>query len=272
MDRSHISAVSSNDIGYAPRIENAWLASLPRSERDHLLPLLRQTSVASGAVLYARNAPVADVFFPVDCIVALTTAVAYGRDIEVALVGPEGILTPAPAGSRRAAFTAVVQFPGRALVMDAEAFHACCEANLGMRRALERWQTALMLQVQGIAACNALHDVEQRLCRWLLQFHERAHADMLPVTQEMLANMLGVQRTTVTLVVHRLKDKGLLRQRRGRIEILELAMLEESACDCHHSLKGAASGLVTEAGTNINSAAMPGSGVTFAPTAVRRTS
>lgn len=134
-------------------------------------------------------------------------------------------------------FNALVQVPGRLAIVDAPAFDALCEASPQARHQLQRWQYALLFQSQQIAACNAVHDVEKRLCRWLLQFHARTRNGMLPVTQEMLANMLGVQRTTVTLVAHRLRNKGVLRQRRGRIELVNMSLLEQAACDCHRSIK-----------------------------------
>jgi CRP-like cAMP-binding protein len=216
---------------------NQFLARSTGGEREQFLPDLREIRKAAGDVLFRADEPAPEVFFPIDCVVAVSSA--PGDGVDVALVGPEGVLTPGPAGSAASLFNAVIQVPGRLAVADARAFHAWCEASATCRRLLESWHHALLFQSQQIAACNAIHDVEKRLCRWLLQFHARTRLGMLPVTQEMLANMLGVQRTTVTLVAHRLRNKGVLRQRRGRIEILDMTLLEQSACDCHRRIERA---------------------------------
>jgi CRP-like cAMP-binding protein len=217
------------------RSVNRFLAQLPDRERERFLPDLREIHKAAGDVLFRADEPAPEVFFPIDSVAAISSAPADG--VDVALVGSEGVLTAGPAGSAASLFNAVIQVPGRLAIADARAFQAWCEASPACRRLLESWHYALLFQSQQIAACNAIHDVEKRLCRWLLQFHARTRLGMLPVTQEMLANMLGVQRTTVTLVAHRLRNKGVLRQRRGRIEIVDMTLLEQSACDCHRRIE-----------------------------------
>jgi CRP-like cAMP-binding protein len=215
--------------------ENKFLAQLPAPERERLLPDLRETDVAAGSILLKAGEAATRVFFPINCVISITSAPVDG--VDVALVGSEGLLIPGPTGSSLSMFNALVQVPGQVAVADAEAFDALCEASPAARRLLQRWHYALLFQSQQVAACNAVHDVEKRLCRWLLQFYARTRIGMLPVTQEMLANMLGVQRTTVTLVAHRLRNKGVLRQRRGRIELVNMSLLEQSACDCHWSIE-----------------------------------
>jgi CRP-like cAMP-binding protein len=215
--------------------ENEFLARLPDPERERLLRDVQEIDVAAGAVLLKAGTTARQVFFPLNSVVSITSAPVDG--VDVALVGSEGLLIPGPPGSSVAMVNAIVQVPGRLAIADARAFDALCEASPAVRRLLQCWQYALSFQSQQVAACNAVHDVEKRLCRWLLQFHDRTRNGMLPVTQEMLANMLGVQRTTVTLVAHRLRNKGVLRQRRGRIELVNMALLEQSACDCHRSIK-----------------------------------
>jgi CRP-like cAMP-binding protein len=214
--------------------ENKFLAQLPAPERERLLPDLQETDVAAGSMLLKAGEAATGVFFPINCVISISSAPVDG--VDVALVGSEGLLIPGPTDSP-SMFNALVQVPGQVAVADAQAFDALCEASPAARRLLQRWHYALLFQSQQVAACNAVHDVEKRLCRWLLQFHERTRLGMLPVTQEMLANMLGVQRTTVTLVAHRLRNKGVLRQRRGRIELVNMSLLEQSACDCHRSIE-----------------------------------
>jgi hypothetical protein len=217
------------------RTGNHLLAQLSATERERLRPHMRDTVATVGTLLLSRSGgPTTDVFFPVECVVSIATAARDG--VDVALIGREGCVIAGPPGMP-AMFNAIVQVPGRLVAVDGQTFRALCEANADLRQAMDRWQSALLFQSQQIAACNAIHDVERRLCRWLLQFHERTQLHMLPVTQEMLANMLGVQRTTVTLVAHRLKNKGVLRQRRGRMELVNMSLLEQSACDCHLAIK-----------------------------------
>lgn len=214
--------------------ENNFLAQLPVPERERLLADLQETDAVAGSVLLKASQAATRVFFPINCVISITSAPVDG--IDVALVGSEGLLTAGPTDSP-SMFSALVQVPGRLAIVEARAFDALCEASPQARRQLQRWQYALLFQLQQVAACNAVHDVEKRLCRWLLQFHARTRNGMLPVTQEMLANMLGVQRTTVTLVAHRLRNKGVLRQRRGRIELVNMSLLEQAACDCHRAIK-----------------------------------
>jgi CRP-like cAMP-binding protein len=216
--------------------ENNFLAQLPTAERERLLPDLQETKVAAGSILFRAGQAASRVFFPLDCVISITSAPV--DEVDVALVGSEGLLTAGLTDSP-SMFNALVQVPGRLAIVDAHAFDALCDASPQARRQLQRWHYALSFQSQQIAACNAVHDVEKRLCRWLLQLHARTRNGMLPVTQEMLANMLGVQRTTVTLVAHRLRNKGVLRQRRGRIELVNMSMLEQAACECHRSIRAA---------------------------------
>jgi CRP-like cAMP-binding protein len=123
--------------------------------------------------------------------------------------------------------------PGAAAQISTSKFQAVVAASPLIRDIIVRHNEVLLAQVQQSAACNALHEAESRFCRWLLQSRDRSDDDIVPITQEFLAQMLGVRRTTVTLVAQSLQDAGLLRYRRGRIEILDRSTLEERACECY---------------------------------------
>jgi CRP-like cAMP-binding protein len=136
------------------------------------------------------------------------------------------------------AFTrAVVQLPGTAVVIPASSFQAVVAQRERIRNLILRYKEALLAQVQQTAACNALHTLEERLARWLLQALDRADDPELPLKQEFIAQMLAVRRTTVTVVASKLQEAGMIRYRRGHIAILDRSRLEETACECYGAIR-----------------------------------
>jgi CRP-like cAMP-binding protein len=136
-------------------------------------------------------------------------------------------------GGRRAAGRAVVQVEGRSSQISVSAFRAAIEESSGIRDLIVRYNDTQMALIQQTAGCNALHQAEKRLCRWLLQTRDRSDSDVLSLTHEFISDMLGVQRTSVTLIARELQTEGLIRYRRGRVEIVDRDGLEKKACECY---------------------------------------
>src|SRR5262249_50532204 len=133
---------------------------------------------------------------------------------------------------------AVVQLPGTAAWLSAPHFHAAAVQSQAIRDLIVRYNDLLLAQVQQSVACNALHALEGRLCRWLLQTHDCTDGNVIPLTQEFLGQMLGVRRTTVTIAARLLQSAGLIRYRRGHIQILDRAALEKLSCECYAAIRG----------------------------------
>lgn len=217
---------------------NHLLSLLPPEERERFERSLRRVPLDAGITLYQGNAPIEHVYFPLDGVVSLLTNLDSGHVVDFALVGSEGMVGGIAAyGVACAPYSAIVQIAGSALAADRSEFTNLLDDSAAFREIVGRFQAALLLQTQQVAACNAVHGVEARMCRWLLQIRDRTRADVLPVTQEFLSHMLGVQRTTVTLVEQNLKAAGMVRQRRGRIELLDEAGLRAHACECYDHIK-----------------------------------
>jgi CRP-like cAMP-binding protein len=189
-------------------------------------------------MLQEQGEPIERVYFPNSGMISLVAVMRHGNAVETATVGREGAVgAMSGLGPRRAFTRAVVQMAGTAFQIATTKFQSIVEQSAAIRDIVVRHNEVLLAQVQQSAACNALHEAEARFCRWLLQSRDRSDSDVVPITQEFLAQMLGVRRTTVTLVAQSLQDKGLLRYRRGRIEILDRDGLEARACECYEVVR-----------------------------------
>jgi len=220
-------------------LENRLLAALEPSDYALLMPQLRTAYFSQGAVLQEQGAPVAHVYFPMNGLVSLVSIMEDGRAVESAVVGREGAVG-AFAGLRPCnAFTrATVQIPATVAVIPASHFQTAVNRSERIRDLILRYKETLLGQVQQTAACNALHPLEARLARWLVQAFDRTgDARDLPLTQESIAQMLGARRTTVTFIARRLQDAGLISYRRGRIIILDKVGLEHLACECYRAIR-----------------------------------
>jgi CRP-like cAMP-binding protein len=222
----------------ANALENRLLAALEPSDYALLMPQLRTAYFSQGAVLQEQDAPVAHVYFPMNGLISLVSIMEDGRAVESAVVGREGAVGVF-AGLRPCnAFTrATVQIPATVAVIPASHFQAAVNQSQRIRDLILRYKEALLGQVQQTAACNALHPLEARLARWLLQAFDRTDARDLPLTQESIAQMLGARRTSVTLIARRLQDVGLIHYRRGRITFLDKVGLEHLACECYRAIR-----------------------------------
>jgi len=219
-------------------VENRLLAALPAADYERLLPQLRPVEFALGEVVYEFGAQLDYVFFPTTSIISLLYTMENGTSAEMGLTGNDGVLGIALfMGGDTMPNRAVVQSAGGALRMKAKVLQD--EFALGGRfqQLLLRYTQALITQISQTAVCNRLHSVEQQLCRWLLLSHDRLKTDELIMTQELIADMLGVRREGVTVAAGHLQDAGAISYVRGRIQILDRQKLEETVCECYQVVK-----------------------------------
>jgi len=218
-------------------LRNRLLASLSAEDYGLISPSLAQVDLERGRLLYDPGDDIETVYFPQDGVISLMTLMENGAAIESATIGPEGALGLMAAVSPRQSLSrAIVQTPVRAARISAAALHDAWEKSPAIRRLVDRHNEALFGHAIQSVACNALHSVEARFCRWLLTCHDRISNDTVALTQEFLADMLGVQRTTVTAVARSLQEKGVIRYRRGVVDILDRSVLETLACECYSAI------------------------------------
>jgi CRP-like cAMP-binding protein len=215
---------------YFPLSANRLLTALPAADLALIRPHLRTVPLAQGTMLQEQDTPVEHVYFPLSGAISLVSVMESGEVVQTAIVGREG----AVGAFGGFAFTrAIVQLPGTAEAIPVGRFQAAVAHSNRIRDLILRFKNALLGQVQQTAACNALHPLEARLARWLLQTSDRAGGPMLPLRQDFMAQMLAVRRTTVTLIASQLKQTGLISYQRGHVAILDRPKLEEMACECY---------------------------------------
>jgi CRP-like cAMP-binding protein len=221
-----------------PPVGNWLLDSLPRADIERVQPHLETVPVAIKQVIYEPNGPIQHVYFPTSCIISLVTYLKDGSSVEMATVGLEGMVgLPVFLGTDTMPSRAFGQVAGNSLRITTAAFTAEVKRNGPLVRVLNRYTQALFNQVAQTTACNRVHLVEQRCARWLLQTHDRVGSDQFLLTQEFLAQMLGVRRSGVSAAAGLLQKAGLIRYARGRITILDRAGLESAACECYGVIK-----------------------------------
>ena len=219
-------------------IGNRLLAALRPADFDLLGPELETVALDQDAILARAGDQIEHVFFPHNGAISLMIDMANGQTVATAAVGREGavgllsVLGPSPSAA-----TAVVRAAGTASRIRASGFHAAFNRSPAIRHAVQIHVRAMLMQFQLGTACNALHPVQARMARWLLHFRDHIDHDMLPLTQEALSQILGVRRTTVTLLMRNLRASGGIRSdRRGQIEI-DRSRLAATACECHSTMR-----------------------------------
>ena len=218
--------------------ENRLLALLPADDYERLAPSLRAVSFSLGEVVYEFGAQLDYVFFPTTSIISLLYTMENGSTAEMGLTGNDGVVGIALfMGGGTMPNRAVVQSAGRALRMKAKVLQDEFARGGRFQQLLLRYTQALITQISQTAVCNRLHSVEQQLCRWLLLSHDRLKTDELVMTQELIADMLGVRREGVTVAAGRLQDDGAISYVRGRIQILDRQKLEATVCECYRVVK-----------------------------------
>jgi CRP-like cAMP-binding protein len=214
---------------------NRLLASLKPVERSILESTMSAVLLNRGDVLFEPGEDVSHSYFPGPGVVAsLVVTMADGRAVEAATIGREGAIGGiVSAGSKPAFARAVVQIGGTALRIETTQLEAAKERSSVIRDLFNRYADTLIAQTMQSVACNALHAIDARLCRWLLTTHDRVDSDEIALTQEYLAEMLGVQRTTVSGVARLLQERGLIAYSRGRMVVLDRPAIEQCACECY---------------------------------------
>jgi CRP-like cAMP-binding protein len=217
---------------------NRLLASLPGKILAEIEPHLKPVELAHGAVLAESGSTIDRVYFPHSGVISLVVELSIGDMIETAMVGRDGAFNAGPALDGKVSLNkAIVQLAGAGSTMDAEKLRSIANEHESFRSILIRHDQVLFAQSQQSAACNASHTVENRMCRWLLRMRDLAQSDDLMLTQDFLAQMLGVRRPSVSIVANTLQRAGLIKYRRGHIRILDLAAVEEGACECYATVK-----------------------------------
>jgi CRP-like cAMP-binding protein len=218
--------------------KNRILAALPREEYELILPHLGHVSFKLGEVVYESGGQMDYIYFPTTAIISLLYVMENGSSAEMGMAGNEGLVGVALfMGGNTMPNRAVVQSAGGAFRMRAKVLRDEFARGGAFQRLLLRYTQALLTQMSQTAVCNRLHGIEQQLCRWLLLSHDRLDSDELIMTQELIANMLGVRREGVTHAAGRLQEQGLISYVRGRITILDRGGLEASACECYRVVK-----------------------------------
>ena len=218
-------------------LDNKLLSALPRAQYNLLAPHLATVSLASGTVLFEPGDKVDHVYFPHSGMLSLLAVMRDGKAVETATVGQEGVVG-AMAGLRpyKSSVRVVVQMPTHVSKIASQRFRTLVATSEQLRNLCVEFNEVLLSQARIIAACNALHSVEARFCRWLLQSSDRANSDTVALTQEFLAEMLGVRRTSVTAVAKTLHDKGVINYSRGEIHIQDRHRLKQMSCECYETL------------------------------------
>jgi CRP-like cAMP-binding protein len=218
-------------------LDNRLLASLPRGDFDRLLPHLSTVTPQQGSVLVEAGDEVDHVYFPHYGMLSLLAVLRDGKAIETATVGREGVVgAMAGLGLHKSLVRVVVQMPIAASKIAATHFRTVAATSDAVRGLSIRYNEVLLSQARITAACNALHSIEARFCRWLLQCADRAASDTVPLTQEFLAEMLGVRRTSVTEVASKVQSAGAISYSRGVIRIVDRAALTRTSCECYETL------------------------------------
>ena len=220
------------------RIQNEILAALPRSEYERMCPSLQVEQWPSGKALYAAGEEISHVYFVDRGMASLVSLTDEGASIEVGVIGREGMVGISTIlGNNTMPHSAIVQLPGQALKMKIGALNDAFNKSSKLQSLLMRHMYLLYYQVARSVLCNRFHQVESRLCRWLLMSRARLDSNAVPLTQEFLATMLGVARPIVSLTARTLQNAGLIEYKMGRITILDLDGLKAAACDCYEIVR-----------------------------------
>jgi CRP-like cAMP-binding protein len=218
--------------------DNHLLAALPDASLQELLPSLEKVPLPLGMVVYESGAAQSYVYFPTSSIVSLLYVLADGASAEIAVTGNEGLVGIALfMGGETTPSRAVVQSAGHGYRLRAAVLKKAFEAGGELQHLLLRYTQALITQMTQTAVCNRHHAVDQQLCRWLLLSLDRLAGEELVMTQELIANMLGVRREGVTEAAGKLQAEGLIRYSRGRITVLDRRQLEARVCECYAVVK-----------------------------------
>jgi CRP-like cAMP-binding protein len=224
--------------GDGNHIHNRILLGLPAKDLELLLPKLEFVRLKVHHVLHEPGDSLKSAYFPNSGLVSILSVFPDGKCVEVGLVGKEGFVgLPLVAGFRTANTRAIIQIEASAFRIDAETLIGILQQSRMLDRRLQQFSQILAMEVAQVAACNRLHEVNERLARWLLMSADRVDSNCVPLTQEFLAHMLGTRRSSVTVAAGMLETAGLISNSRGRVDIIDRARLEEAACDCYKIMR-----------------------------------
>ncbi len=212
--------------------------ALPAASRRAILPLASRLHLARGHVLYEMGAKISHLYFVESGLVALAKPMRDGRIAEIGAIGSEGIATPTGVfGAQRAAMESIVEMPSTVLRIDRSDFRERLLADRVFSDLVQRYAGFVMSQLTQTAACNILHSIEQRCCRWLLIAHDSALADQFPITHDFIATLLGVRRAGVQAAAATLQKAGLIKYARGKVAVTDRPGLEVAACECYATIR-----------------------------------
>lgn len=219
-------------------LQNRLLAALSEDARQRIFPKLMPVELSLGDVIYESNQHIEYVYFPVDCIISLLYVMVNGASAEISVVGKEGLAGVAVVmGGESTPNRLIVQSPGRAYRMSAAELKSEFNNHSEIRILTLRFAQALITQMSQTAVCNRHHSIDQQLCRWLLLSLDRLEDNKLNMTQELIANMLGVRREGVTEAAGKLQKLGVIKYQRGHITVIDRAKMEALSCECYSVVK-----------------------------------
>jgi CRP-like cAMP-binding protein len=215
---------------------NKLLALLAPDDLASLEPHLKRVELQLGQVLAEACQPIHQVYFPHSGIISFVVQMSDGQMVETGMIGHDGVMGAIQVFAGKISQNKVlVQAPGEAAVIDADKMQQAVADNAGIRTLLAKHEQFFIAQVQQSVGCNASHAVQPRVCRWLSRMYDLVGPEF-PLTQEFMSQMIGVRRTSVSLVASQLQDEGLITYRRGQIRILDVAQLKAAACECYRAV------------------------------------
>jgi CRP-like cAMP-binding protein len=219
-------------------MKNRLLASLPDEELERLRPYFEQVSLSHGQPIINPHEPIRDIYFPLNALLSLVTVMEDGSTVESGAIGREGMSgVPVLLDAGVTPMETITQIPGDAIKVRAEIIKTAFDKGGALRALLQRYMHTVIVTGSQTAACNRLHNVETRLCRWLLMSSDGIDSNELPLTQEFLATMLGVRRAGVTEAAIKLQDAGLISYGRGNIRIVNREGMEAAVCECYRMFR-----------------------------------
>jgi CRP-like cAMP-binding protein len=228
-----------------PHKDNLLLASLSPGDLAALLPHLKLAHFKQDRTLFEAGDSIEATYFPTSAVISIVVTLSSGQVVEAAMVGRDGVVGASAALDGKMALSrAIIQLSGEAMVCSLAGLRSAAMQSQTLLSLLIRHEQTLYAQAQQSAACLAAHHVDARLCRWLLRSRDLSQSDTLLFTQEFLAEMLGVARTSVTVVAHTLQQARIIKYSRGKIQITNLEGLQDAACECYETVRSQYQGLL----------------------------
>lgn len=225
-------------VNFRLSVQNKILSVLPDSEMDFLAPHFERITLSPGNMIYQAGDSIPHIYFPNNGMISLLAVTEQGQTVEVGFAGFEGLVgTPVLLGQNEMPYQALAQAQVECLRLDAPTAIKLFKQGGVFHSIILRYVTVILKQLSQTCICNNLHRIEERLCRWLSVMCERSGNNHLLLTQEFIAHMLGVQRTSIGLIANSLQEKEIIRYRRGKIEIVNFENLKNSACECYAIIK-----------------------------------